>query len=272
MIRVTSYGPIKRFDLARNLAGAGPYWTTAYLVGDVMVDSGCAHTARELAEALRETPIKTLINTHSHEDHLGANAILQREHPGLGIRAHHQALDVIANPRRNQPLQLYRRIFWGYPEPSHASSIHDGEIITSGEYALQVLYTPGHSPDHLCLYEAERGWLFSGDLFVGGKDRALREGCDIWQMISGLKRLAALPLTMLFPGSARVRWEPGKEIIAKIEYYEAMAARVDELAQRGCSERQIARRVFGRAMWVELVTLGHFSRLHMVKSYINPTP
>ena len=142
MIRITSYGPVKRFDLARNLAGAGRYWTTAYLVGDTLVDSGGAHTALELAEALRDAPLQTLVNTHSHEDHIGANAILQGEHPGLDIRAHPLALDVITDPRRNQPLQLYRRLFWGYPQPSHASSIQDGEIISSGEYALQVIYTP----------------------------------------------------------------------------------------------------------------------------------
>jgi glyoxylase-like metal-dependent hydrolase (beta-lactamase superfamily II) len=272
MIRITSFGPVKRFDLAHNLAGAGLYWTTAYLVGDVMVDSGCAHTASELAGALRDTPLKTLVNTHSHEDHIGANAALMREHSGLEIRAHPLALDKIADPRQNQPLHPYRRLFWGYPEASQARPLHDGELITSGDYHLQVMFTPGHSPDHLCLYEAEQGWLFSGDLFVGGKDRALRQGCKIWQLIASLKKLADLQLTMLFSGSARVRREPGKEIIAKIEYYEAMAARVDELAQRGCSEKQIARRVFGRAMWVELVTMGHFSRLHLVKSYLTPTP
>jgi glyoxylase-like metal-dependent hydrolase (beta-lactamase superfamily II) len=68
-----------------------------------------------------------------------------------------------------------------------------------------VLYTPGHSLDHLCLYEPRQGWLFSGDLFVGGRDRALRSGCDIWQIIASLKAIAALPVVCLFAGSAARR-------------------------------------------------------------------
>jgi ribonuclease/clavin/mitogillin len=134
---------------------------------------------------------------------------------------------------------------------------------------LQVIYTPGHSLDHLCLYEEQQGWLFSGDLFVGGQDRALRQDCDIWQVIADLKKVAALPLTMLFPGSAKVRPEPAQDLQTKIKYYEAMGSRVIELYQRGWTPGVIARRLFGGPMWVELVTLGHFSRLQLVKSYLN---
>jgi glyoxylase-like metal-dependent hydrolase (beta-lactamase superfamily II) len=134
---------------------------------------------------------------------------------------------------------------------------------------LQVIYTPGHSLDHLCLYEEQQGWLFSGDLFVGGQDRALRQDCDIWQVIADLKKVAALPLKMLFPGSAKVRPEPAQDLQTKIKYYEAMGSRVIELYQRGWTPGAIARRLFGGPMWVELVTLGHFSRLQLVKSYLN---
>ena len=45
----------------------------------------------------------------------------------------------------------------------------------------KVIHTPGHCSNHLCLYEPNKGWLFTGDLFVGGKDRALRAGNDIFK-------------------------------------------------------------------------------------------
>jgi glyoxylase-like metal-dependent hydrolase (beta-lactamase superfamily II) len=269
MIQITSYGPVTRLDLARTLVGAGRYWTTAYLVDDVLVDSGGAHTASTLTEVLSDHALKKLVNTHSHEDHIGANAALLQAYPALEILAHPLALAVLANPRKNQPLQIYRRLFWGYPEASCACPLLDSEIITTSKYCLQVIYTPGHSLDHLCLYEEQQGWLFSGDLFVGGQDRALRQDCDIWQVIADLKKVAALPLKMLFPGSAKVRPEPAQDLQTKIKYYEAMGSRVIELYQRGWTPGAIARRLFGGPMWVELVTLGHFSRLQLVKSYLN---
>ena len=268
MIRITNYDPITRFDLANTLLGRGRYWTTAYLVDGLLVDSGCAHSAVELSQALQGSPLTCLANTHTHEDHIGANGLLQRSRAGLELRAHSLALPVLADPRRTQPLHPYRKLFWGWPTPSQATPLADGEQIETQKYTFQALHTPGHSADHLCLYEPEQGWLFSGDLFVGGHDRALRAGQEIWQTIASLKRIADLPIQRLFPGSARVREQPAQELRQKIAYYEERGQAVLELRRRGLNVDEIARRLFGGPMWVELVTLGHFSRRNLVRAYL----
>ena len=268
MIRITCYEPITRFDLARTLLGKGRYWTTAYLVDGLLVDSGCAHSANELRQALEDSPLSCIANTHTHEDHIGANGVLQRLRGGLEVRAHPLALPVLADPRGAQPLHPYRKLFWGWPTPSQATPIGDGETIETEHFTFQARYTPGHSPDHLCLYEAELGWLFSGDLFVGGHDRALRAGQDIWQTIASLKRMAELPIQRLFPGSARVREQPAQELREKIAYYEERGEQVLALHRQGLEVDEIARRAFGGPMWVELITLGHFSRRRLVEAYL----
>jgi len=268
MLRTTTYDDVTRFDLARTLAGRGRYWTTAYLVDGLMVDTGCAFSAPELVEALSETALAGIVNTHTHEDHIGSNGPLQRQREGLEIRAHPLALPVLADPRGRQPLHLYRRVMWGWPEPSHGRPVSDGEVIETGRCRFQVAYTPGHSPDHICLYEPDRGWLFTGDLFVGGKDRALRGGYDVWQIISSLKRVAALPATRLFPGSARVRDDPARELAAKIAHLEGLGERVLALHRQGRSVNEIVRALLGGPMLIEVITLGHFSRRRLVLSYL----
>lgn len=268
MLRITRYDDVTRLDSARTIAGRGYYWTTAYLVDGLLVDSGCAHTARDLAELLRGESLTCLVNTHTHEDHIGANGELQAQHTGLEILAHPRALPVLQNPREAQPLQFYRRIFWGWPKPCTAQPAQDGDLIEVGKYRYQVIYTPGHSPDHICLYEPEHGWLFTGDLFVGGKDRALRAGCDIWQIIASLKRVAALPLGRLFPGSARVRDHPRQALAEKIAYLEETGEMVLQLHQQGLSVDAIARALFGGPMWIEWITAGHFTRRWLVRSYL----
>ncbi|HEX9617760.1 MAG TPA: MBL fold metallo-hydrolase [Anaerolineales bacterium] len=268
MIQITPYGEVTRFDLSRTLFGRGRYWTTAYLVDDILIDTGCAHSAPELLRALDDFRLVRIVNTHTHEDHIGANGPLQRRQPGLEILAHPLALPVLANPRGRQPLHPYRRLFWGYPDPSTAQPLVDGAEIKSEKYCFQVLYTPGHSPDHLCLYEPREDWLFTGDLFVGGRDHALRAGTEIWQIIASLKLLAALPANMLFPGSARVRENPAMELAGKAAYLEELGERVLELHHEGRSESQIARAACGGPMWIEWITLNHFSRRQLVRAYL----
>jgi len=268
MLKVSKFNQVTRIDSARTISGRGSYWTTAYLVDGLLVDSGCAHAAQELVAALTSETLTSIVNTHSHEDHIGANGPLQVQRDGLEIHAHPSALPVLHDPRRMQPLQFYRRVMWGWPEPSAASPLQDGQQIETEQHTFQVIYTPGHSPDHICLYEPQQGWLFTGDLFVGGKDRALRIDYDIWQIIASLKQVAGLPLTLLFPGSARVRENPNQALASKIAYLEEMGEKVLELHNRGKRPKQIARLLFGPAMSIEYFTFGHFSRLGLVNSYL----
>ncbi len=267
MLKATPYGDVTRFDLARTLAGKGRYWTTAYLVDGWLIDTGCAFSAAELVHALAGVQLAGIVNTHSHEDHFGANGRFQAAHTGLPIRAHPLALPVLADPA-SQRLHPYRRLLWGRPEPSQGRPVADGEVIATGRYRFRVVYTPGHGLDHICLVEPEQGWLFTGDLFVGGRDRALREGYDIWAIIASLKRVAALPVARLFPGSARVRDNAAAEIAAKIDHYEALGERVLGLHRQGRSVDQIVRALLGGPMPIEAITLGHFSRRWLVRSYL----
>ncbi len=268
MLRATHYEPVIRFDLARTLAGKGRYWTTAYYLDGLLIDSGPAHTQFELLSFLKNLPLSQIVNTHTHEDHIGANGLLQRTFRDLRIYAHPLALEVLANPREKQPLHPYRKLFWGWPDPCTAHPVQEGERITTPHYELQVLYTPGHSVDHICLYEPKQEWIFTGDLYVGGQDRGLRAGYNIWQIIASLKRLLDLPLRLMFPGSARVRTSPHTDLREKIAYLESCGERVLELYHRGVPISRIAHQVFGPTMLIEWMTLGNFSRRWLVLSYL----
>jgi len=265
MLKIETIGPVTKIKLARALFGRPVYFTAAYWVDGLLIDTGCAYTEGEITRALEGMPVECIVNTHGHEDHIGANAALQ-EKRSAEIVAHPLALPVLANPRDNQPLQPYRRIFWGYPRPSSGQPI--GEMVETEHYRLRVIHTPGHSPDHICLYEPNEGWLFSGDLYIGGRDRALRADYNICAIIDSLKKIASLEVSRLFPGSGTVRENPIKALLEKIDYLEETGSRVRELHRRGLGPRQIAHRIFGPELLIAYVTLGHFSGKCLVKSYL----
>jgi glyoxylase-like metal-dependent hydrolase (beta-lactamase superfamily II) len=263
--KATPDGEVAKIRVARSLLGRPAYFTSAYWVDGLLIDTGCAHTARQFLAALRGWRVDQVVNTHSHEDHIGANAGVQ-EAFGCSIRAHPEALPVLRDPRQ-QRLQPYRRLFWGHPKPCEAEPV--GEWVETDQFRFQVIHTPGHSPDHICLFEPDRGWLFSGDAYIGGEDRALRQGYDMHATIASLKVLAGLPVEMIFSGSGTVRDEGRKPLLYKVAYLEELGQRIRALHQEGQSARQIRRRIFGRELPITYVTLGHFSSIRLVRSYLD---
>jgi glyoxylase-like metal-dependent hydrolase (beta-lactamase superfamily II) len=265
---VAASGEVIRLRLARGILGRPAYFTAAYWVEGLLIDTGCAHTARQLTSAVKGWRVEQVVNTHSHEDHIGANAAIQ-EMFRCPIRAHPDALPILENPRL-QPLQPYRRLFWGWPKPSRGEPI--GESVETGQLHFQVIHTPGHSPDHVCLFEPDRGWLFSGDAYIGGQDQALRAGYDIHGILASLRKLAELPVTTIFSGSGSVRDNGLQRLQDKVAYLEGLGEQIRALRDQGLSPRRIRRQLFGGEMPITYLTLGHFSGLRLVQSYLAGFP
>ena len=269
MLRVERHGPVYECLLARPILGHAYYHTAAYWVDGLLVDSGCAFTARELRQALASLPLAQIANTHSHEDHIGGNAELQRARGGVPIFAHPLALPVLANPRL-QYLQPYRRFFWGWPQPSQGSAL--GEWVETERHHFQVIPTPGHSPDHVALYEPDEGWLFSGDAFIGGRDRAGRLDYDLYAIIDSLNKLAALDAAVLFPGSGTVRTDPTAALRRKAQDLQELGEEVRRLHAQGLSVGTIKRRLLGPEPYIRWLTLGHFSGAHLIRGFLSESP
>lgn len=260
--RQDSDGVVK-LKMSRDLPGPVRYHTSCYWVDGLLIDTGCAHCAREFQRATVDLPLTRVVNTHSHEDHIGNNQSCQTR--GADLQAHPLALTYLADPRTLR-LHPYRHIFWGTPRPSTASPV--GATIATEHHDFQVIDTPGHSPDHVALYEPRMGWLFTGDAYVGGRDRALRAGFDIHQIIASLKKLAELPAARLFPASGSVVMDPAATLAIKIAYLEETGEKVMALHAKGRSAGQIHNALFGPEMLIAYVTMGDFSGLNLVRSYL----
>lgn len=77
--------------------------------------------------------------------------------------------------------------------------LDDGETVRLGDHDYEAWFTPGHAPDHLCLYSATAGVLFCGDLIFpnGGVGRTDLPGCDHEQLVESIESVRSRLTTSL---------------------------------------------------------------------------
>ncbi len=255
---------VVRFVMARRLLGKKLYRSSCYLVDGLLVDSGIPHLRKSFVKSLAGRNVSAIVNTHSHEDHIGANALLQ-ETRGIPVFAHERALPILSDPGKLSLLP-YQRVFFGEPLPSTAKPA--GDVVSTGKHRFRVIHSPGHSADHIVLFEEGRGWLFSGDAFIGGQDRVLREGFDLRGIVKTLKMLASLGAGVMFTGMGNVVRNPGKQIERKISYFEEVSEKIRKMRREGMESPEIARRLFPGDLAVRLVTSGNFSAANLVQAFL----
>ena len=265
MIRIepdAEHRDVTFFRLARTLAGRPLYWGGAYLVGGALVDCGPPATAPELMRALDGRRVDTLLVTHHHEDHMGAAALLGRLR-GLVPKIHASGVPRL---ERGFPQETYRRVAWGRPPRVHAEALGIEEAV--GALRFEVIPTPGHSADHVCFFERERGWLFTGDLFIAERLRYLRDDEDLDSLITSLESVARLPLTRVFCAHRGPVRDGPAALRRKAEHLSGLRQRARELLAQGLPEREVTRRAVGREGFLTWFSRGRFSARNFVRVII----
>jgi hydroxyacylglutathione hydrolase len=182
----------------------GPLQTNCYLVAcsqthhAMVIDPG-GDEPKILAQIQQlGVQLDTIILTHFHFDHAAAAAPLRK---ATNARLAMHGLD--AEALKNPPA-LFRLFAPDVPRGVVADDLfQDEESFSVGELAIQVLFTPGHSPGGISLYIASEKLVFSGDaLFREGIGRTDFPGSSYERLIESIEqRLFALPdETVVYPG------------------------------------------------------------------------
>src|SRR4030065_2806633 len=202
-IHLKPNGSVNSIRMTSQFLGLPLYKVNAFFVDGLLIDTGSAFGRERFLKLLDTLHPEIVVNTHHHEDHTGNNFSI-REKYGLLPLAHPRTFFYLQDP--SQWLPWYRRLIWGCPPPSEPGEL-DSKIQTKN-FLFLVIPTPGHSDDHVCLYEPNDGWLFSGDLFIGEHLRYLRDDEDILSVLDSLKRIASLRLKRMFCSFSRIGEKP----------------------------------------------------------------
>lgn len=148
-------------------------FVNCYLVretdGFTLVDTGLPGAADTIIEAARSAgaPLRRIVLTHAHMDHVGSVDALVGKLSDVELVANARSLPLLNKPPDTslQPGEPKGKIKGGLPgivsRPTRL--LEEGELVGS----LLAIETPGHIPGHLSFLDERDGTLYAGDALVG---------------------------------------------------------------------------------------------------------
>jgi len=153
-----------------------------------LIDAGVGESSHidAIARALGGRPLVRVLVTHGHADHASGVPALQARWPMLEAFKHEPDVN------------------------SGWSALKDGQEISAGDEVLSVVHTPGHSLDHVCLWNGATRELYGGDMLTLGTTVMIPagRGGGLRAYLCSLERMVLLGPERVFPGHGAVIDDP----------------------------------------------------------------
>ena len=214
----------------------GPVWTGVVLLRgekNILIDSSAtgADVDKYVIPGLQAlgmelTDIAYLVNTHAHGDHIGGHTRL-RQLGNFQVVCYAGGKNKVQDP---VPYAVATRTRFPAHSPAPQSSLQgvvvdiameDGDIL---EERLQLIHTPGHDDDCVCLLDLPTGTLITGDSLQA--NGTICQGVGFYKSLPDylhtLSKLQALPIENILCGhdyDGIGYWMAGRENVAKALAY-----------------------------------------------------
>jgi glyoxylase-like metal-dependent hydrolase (beta-lactamase superfamily II) len=153
-------------------------WVVKEEDGVTLVDAGISIMAKgilKFIDSLNAGPLRRIVLTHGHSDHVGALRRVREAYPGVPVFAHRIEIPYMEGaqpyPGRKKAVMYLTK---GVAQPLAELESSNGDKTGGGLApigALTPYFTPGHSPGHVVYYHEKDRVLLAGDLFNSKKGK-----------------------------------------------------------------------------------------------------
>jgi len=235
-----------------------------YYVDGLLIDTGHSNMSKEILNTVSGLPVEQMFITHHHEDHSG-NIIPFQKHFACPAYAPSKTCELMQQSYSTNPAQLFT---WGRFIPTDRLLPEDQAIETANHH-FDLIHLTGHAEDMAVLLDKERGWLFSADLYINDYIKFIHRSEKIGEQIVSLKKALTLDFEVMFCQHNPVLTNPKEKLRSKLQFLEDFYGQVRKLHYEGYSDKAILKALgLKEAKKVKLMSLGHNSRINMVKSVV----
>ncbi len=163
---------------------------TAYLLrGDdysILVDCGTPLGYQKIVQNIKScgvnpSDIRYILGTHGHYDHVGAASDFKRDY-GCKLLLHKNDVERVES---GDKLKTASAVLYGedFVPVKVDTQLNGGEHFTVGEFRIEAIHTPGHTPGGVC-YEVEVNGLkllIAGDTINGGFSKHIDSNEEDWK-------------------------------------------------------------------------------------------
>lgn len=208
---------------------------------------------RKVVAGLTKLPVMVL-NLHTHGDHVGGNWQFDSVY---GMDTDFTRANARGSREQAQseigPGEICGDLPKGFDRSQYATRPwkiqgykHDGDRIDLGGRSVEIVATPGHTPDSICLFDREHGLLFTGDTYYAGRIWLYRPETDLHAYGASVKRLATLaPLVKIVLGAHNLPVSPPSVLGQLASAFEAV--RAGKVSSSPAASGQVVYRVDGMA-------------------------
>ena len=198
--------------------------TRSYILGTdnlIVIDPGPQNNQhfKSIMDYVGKRKVTDIIITHSHVDHSPLSRRLKNETGasiiGFGsadeartsfMKKLSSSLDLGGEEGIDQDLTLDEKVI-------------DKQMLKKNDYTIEVIHTPGHLSNHICLSIKEKKALFSGDHVMGWATTLISppDG-DLGSFMKSLEKLSKRDEQVYYPGHGKPVKDPKQMVLAQIAH------------------------------------------------------
>lgn len=262
--KISSFESVKWIRGGSSPIGKPNLYVNVYFVDGLLIDTGQSRMKKAIKAYVSDLQLEQIFISHHHEDHTG-NLDMIRSMQTLKAWGSAKCAEIMKAP---PSLSIPQKIFWGPRKPTHIDVLQ-GNTLDTNNHSFEVIPIHGHAADMIGLYDRQRGWFFSADLFVNHYIAYFLDNESMADQITSIRGVLDLDFDIMFCAHNPQFENPKHKLKQKLQFLEDFYGKVAAKYHKGMNAAEIMKALgMKEQQTIKRLSQGKLSKINMVRAVI----